>query len=237
MGGFAVKNTIFERFVDLVAPHLCVGCDSKYKILCECCVDDIINEPFLGCWSCAAASASGYCNDHKTPEFDSFWIASLRSGVVKDLIDLYKFGGAKSCSDPLSRIIDARVPILPENTVVVPLPSKNSSIRQKGYDHTRLLASGVAERRGLKALNLLETQKNKTQHFMGKHSRSREIKGSFVLNRNFLDGGNIIASDAPILLVDDVVTTGATLLEAASVLGDGGFTTIYLAAIARQTLD
>ncbi len=167
MGGHNVKNTIVERLVGLLTPNLCCGCGRNGSILCGDCKYDIISEPFLGCVACGAPQLSGICVEHGVA-YERAWVVGTRQGVLRRLIDLYKFQRVRSAVHSIAELLDARLPELPSNAVIVPVPTARSHIRQRGYDHCLLIALQFAWLRGLDVSPLLERVSNATQHLVGK---------------------------------------------------------------------
>lgn len=232
MGGENVKITIQERLLTKIAPYPCLGCGFLADVLCPRCVNDIVDDMFFACWSCYRPSSSGVCDFHGTDDLVAFWISGWREGLLKRAIDSYKFSNIRRLALNLSKILDARLPVLPRDTVVVPLPTKNRSIRTRGYDHTFLIAKQLTISRGLQLSNsLVLARKSETQHFSGKIDRQSQIEGVFAAKIKEED------KNRPHLIVDDIVTTGATMLEAHKTLVTAGVEVVWLAALARQPLD
>ncbi len=230
MGGFGVKNTIIDKMVQIIAPRLCIKCQKEYDILCECCLNDIVNDPFMGCWRCDWPTFSGICSQHKDIPIDSFWVAALRKDEVKDLLDVYKFSSVKSASKAMAELLNYRLPVLPAETAIIPVPTKRSSLRSRGFDHTLLLAQELASLRGIQVAEIMSVGRSKVQHFLDKDERANQVKGIFKVIGDF-------DFSRPVLLLDDIVTTGATMLEVAEVLRQHGAKTVWATAVAKQPLD
>jgi predicted amidophosphoribosyltransferase len=146
------------------------------------------------------------------------------------LVNRYKFDNARSAYVPLGDLLLATLPDLPANTVIVPIPTIRTHIRQRGYDHTLLLAQYVAKKRGLAVSRPLRRQTATVQRGADRKQRLAQAKAAFVVDTG-------LSSDVPYLLIDDVVTTSATMLYGAKALRQAGATTIWAAAIVRQPFD
>lgn len=229
MGGENVKNTIVERVLQIVAPHPCSGCAKVGTLLCPDCKNNIIHEPFLGCILCAAPQISGICRVHDSPIARAFTVGA-RTGTLKTLINRYKFEHTKAAVYPLAELFDEMLPILPSTIELVPIPTVRSHIRERGYDHVDLLVRQLSIVRELPVARVLRRRSNKTQHIVGKRERESQAEGAFVVRPGFLLKGKTL------LLVDDIVTTGATLQAAALVLRNAG-ATVWVATLAYQPLD
>lgn len=225
MGGKNVKNTMIGKVLDILAPHPCFGCEKIGKILCERCEHDIENEPLTVCRDCFSPLTDGCrCDTGKA------WVVGWRTGVLKRIIDAYKFERVRQAVYPLALLLDTRLPLLPAETVIVPVPTRPAHIRQRGYDHLLLLAREVARLRDLEIHQAVGTSMRKAQHFLTKSERSQQTADGFFLTKN-------LDTTRPYLILDDIITTGATLRAMTGLLQTAGAQTVWIAALARQPLD
>lgn len=231
MGGINVKNTMIEVILQQLAPHLCFGCGKTGTPLCNNCKYYITSEPYSGCVLCGNVTTEGICAQHDAPICKA-WVVAERRTVLKRIIDAYKFENVKAASKSLVDLIDARLPLLPVGTVIVPIPTTPSHIRQRGYDHIEILARLLAKRRELTVAHLLQRTSNATQHHLNKAERQHEANSAFHISKAVA-----ITPDTPLLILDDIITTGSTISSAARVLADAGAKTIFVATLAYQPLD
>lgn len=229
MGGLNVKNTMVERVLQIVAPHPCSGCGKVGAILCEDCKYDIINEPFLGCILCGSYTSYGICSAHESPIARAF-VVSTRGGALEELINRLKFHHAKGAARPLAELFDGVLPLFPEGVIFAAIPTVRAHIRARGYDHLGLIAVHVASLRGISITSLLKRRTNITQHTATRKIRQLQAAGTFEIQEGVEVRGRIV------VLMDDIVTTGATLGAAAKVLVDAG-ATVWVAVLAYQNLD
>jgi len=107
--------------------------------------------------------------------------------------------------------------------VLVPIPSRRSATRKRGRDFMQEITDSVAENESIKSLQILQHQRAvRDQSQLNSQQRSRNIAGAFSTSFNLAevrDSGNI----GPLIIVDDLVTTGATLAEAIRALRTAGF--------------
>lgn len=153
-----------------------------------------------------------------------------RSGVLAETIDAYKFRRARAAHRTLASLLDETIDVLPENTTVLAVPTLASHIRQRGYDHSALVARRFAKLRGLKAASPLLRLNTSVQRGASKRLRMEQAQQAFMCR-------GPLNPDAPYLLIDDIVTTNATLRYAAQSLKDAGARKVWVAVIARQPLD
>lgn len=158
------------------------------------------------------------------------WCVADRRDHLERLINGYKFANTRAAYRPLAELLHARLPELPENTVIVPVPTVSSHIRQRGYDHMLLIARHFARLRRRSVATGLQRTTSTKQRGAGRKQRIDHAKAAFVC-RAPLDSSHIY------LLIDDVITTGATVHYAARALRDAGATTVWVASISRQPLD
>jgi ComF family protein len=153
-----------------------------------------------------------------------------RDGVLQRLIGLYKFERAKEAYKQLGELLLAALPDLPTDTVIVPIPTAPARIRERGYDHMLLIAKYVARKRGLKCQQIMGRKTNTKQRQANAKERQKQAEDAFYLKGD-------INTQIPYLIVDDVMTTGATMRCASQLLKDAGARHVWVAVIARQTLD
>ena len=136
----------------------------------------------------------------------------------------------KSSYKVTAALLDDVVPLLPPDTIVVPVPTIGSHIRQRGYDHALLMAKEFARQRELQMTTALERITTAKQRGANRKERFTQAEAAFRSR-------TITETNQAYLLIDDVVTTGATLQYAAKSLQEAGAQTIWVAALARQPLD
>lgn len=218
---------MFDWLLTLIAPHSCYGCGDLGQLLCQKCKNYITRQPLSGCLVCGASATRGICRRHKLP-YQRAYCVGRRQGVLKRLIDDYKFHRVQAAASVLAALFDATLPRFDQPVVLVPIPTAPRNTRRRGYDHMRLAARQLARRRGLPLRSLLYRRSNAVQHFaVNAAQRRRQAKEFFGLR-------GAVSPDATYILLDDIFTTGSTLREAANVLREAGATDIAIAVIARQ---
>lgn len=118
-----------------------------------------------------------------------------------------------------------------QSLILVPIPLSSARFKKRGYNQAEILAKELSKRLGFEVCNALERIKEtRTQVGLSKEKRKENIAGAFALKTKFVSyfkGKNVI-------LVDDVLTTGSTFLEAASVLKRNGAVKVWAIAFARE---
>lgn len=222
---------MLDALLSYVAPHHCCGCGKIGTLLCDNCKYDIVSEPFSLCVACGTglSRVNGLCGRCRPP-YERAWCVAPRQDQVQRLIGNFKFTNAKAAYVPLATLLDSRLPQLPANVKIVPIPTITSHIRQRGYDHALLVAKRLGRIRGLPVDILLHRATNTVQHGVGARLRAAQAKQAFSCATN-------LDPDVIYLLVDDVITTGATMKYAAKTLRQAGARHIWVATISRQPLD
>lgn len=222
---------MIDNLIAFLAPHPCVGCNKQGDLLCANCKYDIISEPFSACAACGKniAGTNGICSKC-TVYYQCGWCVADRRDQLERLINAYKFTNVRAGFRPLADLLDERLPQLPENTVIVPIPTISSHIRQRGYDHMMLIARRLGRLRKLPVVTSLRRVTNTTQRGSDARERARQAKEAFACRET-------LERDKIYLLVDDVITSGSTVKYAAKTLLDVGANTVWVASISRQPVD
>jgi len=119
--------------------------------------------------------------------------------------------------------------IVSSTCVLVPIPLAARKFRQRGYNQSLLLAYGLAKKFSLPVADVLRRKKEtKPQFGLQKDERKKNIKDAFILK------GAIPSDVATVLLIDDVLTTGATLMEASKLLKQCGVREVWGITFARD---
>ena len=213
----------------LLAPHYCYSCDSIGELLCQACKYNIASEPYAQCVVCGTPTSGdeSLCR-HCIRPYSKAWCVGEKREALEKLIDAHKFERTKDVYRVFASLLDERLPVLPSDTIIVPVPTVAKHIRQRGYDHTRLLAARFAQIRGLKVSTPLLRRNASSQRGASKQDRWVQAKEAF--HSQILDGGRY-------LLIDDVFTTGATVEHAAKAMLEAGADDVWLAVVARQPLE
>lgn len=220
---------MLDTILDFVDPHYCCECNKIGTLLCEECKYNIMFEQNCRCISCLKPTVNScICTSCKT-YFEKAWFVGERAGGLQRLVGLYKFERAKNAYRILAELLSETLPDLPNDTVIVPVPTTPPRIRERGYDHMLLVAKRLAKLRNLRCSQLIERVTGTKQRQANAKLREQQAKQAFVVK-------NMIDPDVPYLILDDVVTTGATIRYCAKALTDAGAKHIWVGVVARQIL-
>lgn len=223
---------MLAALADLVLPRCCAGCGVPGAMLCAAC--------------CALLAAPRVASPRRFPwGFPPTVAAGSYAGPVRPAVVAFKERGRVELATPLGTALalavaavvgGVRGPVGP--VALVPLPSSAAALRSRGRDHVReLTAVAVAELRtaGLMAeevLLLRRTGRLRDSAGLSVAERRANLSGTFAPAT-----GLAVPPEAVLVLVDDVVTTGATVTEAAAVLTSarGAGAAPVLAAVVAAT--
>ena len=191
--------------LDLVLPRSCVGCRAPGRALCA---------------GCSAAVAAPYLHrpDPCPTGLPTLVTAGAYDGAVRAALLAHKERGRLGLVRPLGAALAAAVRELAPGApvVLVPVPSSPTAVRERGHDHARRLASAAARRvpgARMRAL-LVPARAIADQSALTSAGRAANLAGA-LRARAALRG-------LAVVVVDDVVTTGATLAEATRALRAAG---------------
>jgi ComF family protein len=180
----------------------------------------------------APGPGCGFCRDWPA---GLAWAASavwMDAGPARELVHGLKYGGwrvaAGAMADVLVREVGER---LAATDALVPVPLGRRRLRERGYNQAEVLAAAVAARTGVPVYPgvLVRTRDTRTQTALGPSQRRANVAGAFGA-RDRLPAGTRVA------LVDDVLTTGATLAACAAALAPSGARAVGAVTFARAAV-
>jgi competence protein ComFC len=209
---------IADSLIELVAPHCCIGCGVEGLLLCQACRTSSLPSVPSRCYRCHRATKDyRVCSKCKnSSSLNRVFVVTDYDNLAKELIHKLKFERGMSASKEIAEIIGSQFGDLDKNIIIVHLPTANSRIRQRGYDQAELIAKYFAKQTGLKRKKPLKRNSFSRQVGASRKQRFAQLENAFeIKNQDAINGKNII-------LVDDVVTTGASIESAAKNLKNAG---------------
>lgn len=195
------------------------------------------------CLACNRGSIDGLTHPKCQGEYviDGAFAGIAYKGIMKKLI--YNFKYKPYLADLNKTLVNLFYESLIQNELFVktmeqfnngtmvfaPIPLHVKRLRERGYNHAKLLAEGLSVKLNLPVLDILQrTRPTKSQFGLTLKERKKNIENVFVLNSSF------VIHNSSVLLVDDILTTGSTLLEAAKILKKNGIKKVWGLALARD---
>jgi ComF family protein len=221
------------RILDLAFPARCPGCGREGPPICGDCLpalDARLDRP--------AGIPIGLPSDLPPGILQLEWCAPF-GGLVRSALHQLKYGAETRLADPLGAAIARRwARVAAGGDVLVPVPVHAERARQRGYDQAELIARAAARDLGLPCAPILERARATVAQFdLDRATRATNVRGAFRLKPR--PGARSSDTASPlagrwVVLVDDVVTTGATLSACADPLVRGGALGVSAVTVARE---
>lgn len=223
--------------LNLFFPIECLNCQAEGEYLCQKCFRQIkFND---------SSEMKQAESNLKIPSLEKIFIAGdYEDKLLKNLIKKYKYGFMKPLGNILARFLitfwnfqeetkqneikqDKMKNKIPTDLLVIPIPLTAKRLRWRGFNQAEIIAREFSKYFAYKFNSDLKREgKQNTQASLNENDRLENIKNAFTWSGENLKGKNI-------LLIDDVVTTGATINEAAETLKKAGAGAIYGLVLAK----
>lgn len=226
--------------LDFFFPKRCIGCHKFCGYLCPDCFAQVTFVTGSVCAVCSRASLNSkthpLCKRRYT--IDGVLASVVYAGIIKRLIYQFKFQPyLHNVRTALGELFNEGIiqnetffTVDKEGAYLVPVPLHPSKERKRGYNHAMLLAKELESSLKLPVVPLLIRQrKTLPQYGLSQKERKDNIKDAFALHEK----GKKLVAGKTIFLVDDIVTSGATLQEAASTLKRAGAKEVWGLAFAH----
>lgn len=230
------KTEIISHSLDWLFPPRCAGCGRFGEVWCQACRNRVklIREPY--CELCGSPKPDkAYCLNCASWDYNFDAARSwgqysdvLRKAILslKDRHNVYLGVALAECMYAVLAAQSWKVDLL------VPVPLAPHRLAQRGYNQTDLLAQPLAASSGLRYADNLVSRSHETVKQFELHAAQRweNLMGAFQVQ-------GIEAQNANILLVDDIMTTGATLNAASIALKKAGASRVYALTLAKTLLE
>ena len=206
--------------LDIIFPERCLYCKKVGKIVCDNCLKKINNKYLF--------------KKVNNKYFDYFYSYSFYNGETKKLIHAFKFYEKAYLYKyfiGLSLRDEKIYMFLNKYDLITYVPMTLKKQRARGYNQSRLLANELGRKLNTKVEKYLnKTNENKIQNSLSEKERIKNVENIFDFN-----GGNI--NNKNIILVDDILTTGATVNSCSKILKENGAKNICVYTIAKTSVN
>jgi len=237
---------LISGLVDIVYPRRCLSCKNKLgpssvdNLICAACWGNIKRNMPPFCHSCGRTLSKSNFSKNICPlcikkklYFDRAFSPCIYTGVIKDLIHEFKYKSKDYLGCLLSKLMIEfiREYNLPMDCLdfVIPIPLHKTRLREREFNQAEILGNYIARefKKELLSDALWRHRHTKTQTDLETDERLLNVKDSFSLNRlKDIKGKNL-------LIVDDVLTTGATASCAAETLKGAGANIVFVLTLAN----
>lgn len=241
MAGWSALRQIGRLALDALLPPQCLNCGEMVDqpgTLCPACWErvDFIAPPLCACCGTpfeldpGPAALCGLCTV-KPPPFARARAVFVYDEPGKGLVLRFKHADRTDMAPTFSRwMARAGAELLAEAELVVPVPLHWSRLLRRRYNQAALLANALADLSDTAAAAprlLIRHRRTASQGTMGRDERRRNVRGAFAVR------DPAAAAGRRVLLVDDVLTTGATVGECARMLLQAGAAAVDVLTLAR----
>jgi ComF family protein len=216
--------------VDLVYPRRCAGCGRRGTWLCLRCEGELERFSLPWCPRCGVPIAINHCQCRDVPaSLDHVRSVGPFAGWLRSAIIQFKYHGEWGRAEHLAPLLANACRDLPSVDAVVPVPLHASRLRSRGFNQSSLLAQHIAPTLSAPVADILvRSRPTQAQARLGAEHRRANVAGAFALRPNPHREARAC------LLIDDVITTGATLAACADTLRAAGAVVVGAATLARE---
>lgn len=230
-------STLSGALLESLWPKRCIICGEEGSVLCECCEHHL---DFLDRWSACPRCGSAYglrwcteCNSYTLHKrnltelpYDAAASALRFSSTSGALIRGYKDKGEQELSDYIARFMYQCMHPEWHFDAFTYIPASKNALKRRGFDHMQRIGKTLEHTSSIPLLSLFERPKHADQRTLSQTERSLNAACAFTLH----DHCTVPRS---VCILDDVITTGATIAAAAQCLKQAGVGTVYVLTCAR----
>jgi len=240
-----LKN-LTATVLNLIYPKNCISCktgifdEQNRFFLCDDCFEEIAKNLSPFCLKCGVhlderETEFGICRQCKKRKFyfDRAYSVCIFEGTIKELIHKFKYSNKTVLAKLFSEMIfdfamNFHIPIS-DYDIMLPVPLHSVRLREREYNQCEILAKELQKffSIAISRNDVMRIRNTKSQIELNKFARWQNIKGAFKL-KNFEK-----FKDKNVLIIDDLMTTGATASELAGVLKDADAKKVSVLTLAK----
>lgn len=229
-----------DALLEVLSPTRCAACERPGALLCDRCRNEMMRiDPATACLRCGAPFGDLLCTECRELEMacDRCLAAAVFDGVPARLIRTYKDAGERRLAPVIAALMLDAARTAEERAaeqwgemlfgadVVTFVPATSAAFQRRGFDHMEAVARAFAEHSGIPLLDALAKRGHGDQRALGRSGRQEQSHGVYQVVTD--------VRSLRLLLLDDVITTGATVSAAAGALKQAGAAHVDALALAR----
>lgn len=221
-----------DTVIGSFAPHVCLGCGREGCVLCKQCQLLLDEPPEPYCVGCHKLSPmSRVCTTCRSwLPLLSGYISARYEGVYESLVKELKFMLHRDAAQTMAGLMARALPETVDSTwLLCPVPTAPKRIRERGFDHIAEIMKHLSRILPHEEAACLVRTSNVRQLGATRHQRIQQMQHEFSIAKNAEVKGK------KVLLVDDVVTTGASIAAASRTLRDAGAIRVSALVFAQKT--
>ncbi len=221
---------VVEPLLKLFAPHACLVCGEEGVLACQMCWPQMLPPMPSRCYLCQAATRDfALCTlCRRKSKLRHVWVCTEYEAYAKKLVRVLKYHFATEAAKIMATAMAEVLPFLePSRPLLVPIPTATSRRRTRGFDQSELLAKHIAAKTGWKMGSVLTRRGQSRQVGSKKAQRLTQLQNALVVRRP------AEVKNQHVIVVDDVVTTGATIEAAAQALRAAGASSVNAVVFAQ----
>ena len=210
----SVAERLWQELLELLFPAHCAACRRHGAWLCDACLADVPGQGQLQLVPWPHLAAGGLMGVYSL---------SPHAHPLREAVHALKYGGVRVLAPPLAALLAeglAECPLWVDT--LVPVPLHIARIRQRGYNQSELLARALGDECALAVScgDLVRHRPTRSQVGLSADQRQANVDGAFACRPDAFAGERV-------LLIDDVLTTGATLTACATALRGAGAVEVW----------
>ena len=229
-----------ESALEALSPTRCASCERPGSLLCDRCRSQMMRiDPLLACTRCGAPYGNLLCTECHGEEsvLDRCLATAVFDGIPARIIRTYKDAGEQRLADVIAELLlntaceaqrtaaERYAGFLSMADAVTFVPATAAAFQRRGFDHMEYVARAFSAQAGIPLLDALAKHGKSDQRMLGRAGRQEQSRDAY----------EVVAPVAGLhlLLLDDVITTGATIRAAAKALKTAGASHVDALALAR----
>ncbi len=224
-------------FLSFLAGETCLSCNNAFGFICSDCIKKLPFNNGYKCSICAlpmdgvsGAILCGNCMRKKT-YFSKIYSPFIYEGVIKTAIQHAKFHQCSFYFKKLFKLaekdIKKELQDLTNFDAIIPVPISKKRLMERGFNQSLIISGMLSKLTKIPVLNdiLIKERDTMPQTSFGREDRFKNVKNVFSLKKRL--------NSVKVILVDDIVTTTATVKEASNTLKKGGVKDVIVFSLAR----